>query len=257
MSALLVDDEPAAHLGMRALLAEHPDIRIVGEAHDGHDAVRRIGELRPDVVFLDVQMPGLDGFDVVRAVGVDRMPAVVFVTAHDTFAVRAFEVRAVDYLLKPVSADRLAQALTRMRAFAPLKDAAMLEQRLSALLDEVQVARTASAPASASFLVRNGSRDVVVPADDVDWIEADDYCVVLHARRGAHVMRDTLVALEARLPSRSFVRIHRSAMINVKRVAALERNAIGALYVVLVNGTRLPVSRSRKAGLIELLGQAR
>jgi two-component system LytT family response regulator len=254
---LLVDDERLGNASLRGLLAGNSDVEIVGEALGGHAAIRLIRTLRPDLVFLDVQMPEVDGFGVLRGVGPEAMPPVIFVTAYDAFAVRAFDVRAIDYLLKPVAADRFAQALDRAREALTHTRDADLERRLRELLDDHAVALgaiTAAAPAAEQLLVRVGRRDVVIPAREIDWVEADDYCVALHIGGRRQIVRATLASLESQLDPASFARIHRSAVINLRRVRELRRHGIGGLTVVLLDGTRLPVSRSRRAQLIEKLG---
>jgi two-component system LytT family response regulator len=247
---LLVDDEPLGNASLRALLAGHADVEIAGEALGGHAAIRQIRSARPELVFLDVQMPEVDGFGVLRAVGPEAMPAVIFVTAYDTFAVRAFDVRAIDYLLKPVAADRFAQALARARDMLTRTRDGDFERRLRELLDDYATV----APASGQLLVRIGRRDVVVPARDVDWIEADDYCAVLHIGGRRQIVRATLASLESQLDPAAFARIHRSAVINLRRVQEVRHHPIGGLTVVLVDGTRLAVSRNRRAQLMEKLG---
>jgi two-component system LytT family response regulator len=252
---------------MRALLGRHADVEIVGEAAGGRAAIRAIQTLDPDLVFLDVQMPEVDGFDVLRAVGANGMRAVIFVTAHDAFAVRAFEVRAIDYLLKPASEERFDEALDRARRSLAARDDAELARRLRAVLDD-HAAAGAPVPASATppvlappaqsyatrILVRVGQRDVLVPVTDVDWIEADNYCAVLHSAGKRHLVRETLGALESRLDPRVFVRIHRSAIVSLAHVVELQRHPTGGVSVVLRDGTRLPVSRGRRANLDALLG---
>ena len=253
LHALLVDDEPAAHAGLRALLHEHPDVRVVEAVDSGREAIRAIQETHPDVVFLDVQMPGVDGFGVVRAVGPAQMPAVVFVTAYDEFALRAFDAYAVDYLLKPVAPDRLTRALTRVRERLALGRSADLEERLRALLagpaaSEGGLATTR--PAGAPLLIRAGERHVVLSAGEIDWIEADDDRVRIHAGPKVHLLGGTLSAVTESLDPAQFLRIHRSTVVNVSRIAALERHPLGAMHVVLQNGTRLSVSRRYRPPLL-------
>jgi two-component system, LytTR family, response regulator len=266
LRCLIVDDEPPALAGLRALLARHADVEVCGEALGGRAAIKQIRSLRPDVVLLDVQMPEVDGFAVLRAVGADAMPAVIFVTAHDEFAVHAFDVNAVDYLLKPVAESRLARALDRARSARAAAGDADLARRLRAVLETSDAARSAtpSAPPSAAasghatrLLVRVGQRDVLVAMADVDWIEADDYCSVLHIAGKRHLVRETLGALEARIDPSTFVRIHRSSIVNIRRVAELQRHPMGGVSVVLTTGTRLPVSRARRARLAAALGASR
>jgi two-component system LytT family response regulator len=263
LRVLLVDDELPAIAGLRALLSPHRGVAIVGEAHGGRAAIRAIRALEPDLVFLDVQMPEENGFDVLRQVGPEAMPAVIFVTAHDEFAVRAFEVRAIDYLLKPVREDRFASALARVHESIKSRGDLDLARRLRGLLDEhashaADTGRRAVRDAFAErLIVRVGSRDLIVSTADIDWIEAEDYCAVVHASGKRFLVRDTLGAIEAKLDPRAFTRVHRSAIVSLSRVAELRRHSDGSLEVVLRDGTTLPVSRSRRAGLAAILGSSR
>jgi two-component system, LytTR family, response regulator len=269
LRVVTVDDEPPALAGLRAMLARHPDMEIVAEALGGTAAVAAIRDLRPDVVILDVQMPEVDGFAVLEATrrtGVP-LPFVIFVTAHDQFAVQAFDVHAVDYLLKPVAEERFARALARAREMISARRDGELGQKLQALLDE-HSKRSASpgslpsggaasdAPFATRILVRVGQRDEIVSVSDIDWIRSDDYCSVLHISGRQHIIRETLGALEKRLDPRSFVRIHRSAIVNLSRVTALRRLRMGGVNVVLRDGTQLPVSRARRATVAGILGAA-
>ena len=254
--ALLVDDEPLANAGLRTLLAVHDDIHIVGEAHSGPEAIRAAAELRPDLLFLDVQMPKVDGFAVLREIDADAIPAIVFVTAYEEFAVRAFEVHALDYLVKPIAAQRLADALARVRrSLAQARDGALAE-RLRDLLEEQQTHTPKTAYAS-RIVVRIGPRQILLPVTDVDWIEADDYCSILHVRGAQHVIRETLGSLAARLDPATFTRVHRSAIVNVSRVRELRSEGLGRLRAVLADGTTIAVSRGRRAQLAARLGDAR
>jgi len=264
LRVLLVDDELPAIAGLRALLSPHRGVAIAGEAHGGRAAIRSIRALEPDLVFLDVQMPEVGGFDVLRQVGPDAMPAVIFVTAHDEFAVRAFEVRAIDYLLKPVREDRFASALARAQESIGSRGDLDLARRLRGLLDEYashagsDVGRGAVRDAFVErLIVRVGARDLVISTDDIDWIEAEDYCAVVHSSGKRFLVRDTLGAIEAKLDPRAFTRVHRSAIVALCRVAELRRHSDGSLEVVLRDGTTLPVSRSRRAGLAATLGSSR
>jgi len=269
---VIVDDEPPALAGLQAMLASHPDMEIVAQALGGNAAVTAIRGLQPDIAILDVQMPEIDGFAVLeemRRTGTP-LPFVIFVTAHDEFAVRAFDVHAIDYLLKPVSEERFARALARAREMIASRHGGELGQKLQALLDEhlkrsapsaLAGARAAAgqptdSPFARRILVRVGQRDEIVSVSDIDWIRSDDYCSVLHIAGKQHIIRETLGALEKRLDPRVFARIHRSVIVNLGRVAALRRLRVGGVNVVLRDGTQLPVSRARRAALTEILGAA-
>jgi two-component system LytT family response regulator len=228
--AVVVDDEPLARAGMRALLEDDADLTVVAECANGHEAVTALRAHAPDLVLLDVQMPGLDGFGVVRAIGADRMPVVVFATAFDRYALQAFEARALDYLLKPFTDERFRDVLGRAKE-------QVRQRRLGALAAQSPPTR---------LEVRLGNRVAFVRLDDVDWVEAADYYVRLHVGPASHLVRETMQELEARLDARRFVRVHRSAIVNVERVRELRTVAAGRHEVVLRDGTRLPLSRSRR-----------
>ncbi|NPC70463.1 DNA-binding response regulator [Corallococcus sp. AB004] len=257
LRVLLVDDEPLARKGLRQALARHPDAVVCGECRDGREAVDAIRAQRPHLVLLDVQMPELDGFGVLREVGVEHMPAVIFITAFDTFAVKAFDVHAVDYLVKPFDDTRFDEALARARQRLRAGEAAELGRRLAALLADAGPAPKAAGPPADRLLVRVGLRSVLVPVADIEWVEADDYCVTLHADGKAHVLRESLAALEARLDPERFVRIHRSAIVNVACIQEVHRPSPTEQVVVLRSGMRLRVSRSRREHLERRLGRAR
>jgi two-component system LytT family response regulator len=271
LRVLLVDDEPLARRGLRHALARHPEVVVCGECRDGREAVTAIRELRPHLVLLDVQMPELDGFGVIREVGVAHMPAVIFITAFDAFAVRAFDVHAVDYLVKPFADERFDEALHRARQRLRQDEAVELGRRLAGLLADTSGPLASAPPRPAPpepkaerpaeppdrLLVKVGTRSVLVPVADIDWIEADDYCVTLHVGSQEHVLRDTLAALEARLDAERFVRIHRSAIVNVERIRELHHDSPTEMVVVLATGQRLRVSRNRREHLERRLGRAR
>ncbi|MEM1116096.1 MAG: response regulator [Bacteroidota bacterium] len=243
LRALIADDEPLARDVLRLLLDDVPDVDLRWEAADGRAAVEAIREHRPDVVFLDVQMPHLDGFGVVETVGPEAMPATVFVTAYDQHALRAFEASAVDYLVKPYDDDRFARALDRARALAAATrsaEADALTDRLRHLLD----AASGPAPEAADrLLVREGTKLSVVRTEAVDWAEAAGDYVALHVGPRTHLMRETLAGLAERLDARRFVRIHRSTVVHVDRVRDVRLTAAGDARVFLRDGTELRASR--------------
>jgi two-component system, LytTR family, response regulator len=254
--AVIADDEPLARRGIRQLLAAHRDVIVVAEARNGRETVRALRDLKPDLLFLDVQMPELDGFGVLREHGTERMPAVIFVTAYDEFAVRAFEAHALDYLVKPVEEARFADALERTRRRLRSDEALELARKLSALL-ETREPRSGTNPVAVQrLLVPTSAGDLVLDANEIDWIEAEDYYAAIHARGRRHLIRESLASLEQRLDSDRFVRVHRSAIIQIDRIRELRNEPAGETVLVLRDGTRIPVSRRRReqvAGLLRRL----
>ncbi len=245
--SLVVDDEPLARERLRLALQASPDFEVSGECRDGLEAVAFIRKQVPEVVFLDVQMPELDGFGVVEKVGVDRMPLVVFVTAYDRHALRAFDVQALDYLLKPFDDERLAQTLARVRT-AVHTGGTGLARQLEALLQALRRPQDRVA-------VKAGGRIYFVRTEDVDWIEAAGNYVRLHVGAEEHVIRETLGALEAQLDSSRFVRIHRSTIVNVDRIRELHPLFHGEYAVRLQAGTELTLSRAYRYRLEAILGR--
>ena len=249
LSVLIADDEPLARAGLRTLLADHLDLVICGEARDGEEAANQLLILDPDVVLLDVQMPGADGFEVLRAVPASSKRAVIFVTAYDEFALRAFEAHAIDYVLKPVQRDRLDAALTRARQHCEGVRALQSESVQSLLLavrrEGVEL-----------LVVGTGSRASVLNTRDIDWVEADDYCSLVHAAGVTHLMRESLKALEVELGQERFIRVHRRALVNLSRVVELRRSGTH-LELKLQDGVWIRVSRKRHRQVQERLGRPR
>jgi two-component system LytT family response regulator len=247
--AVIVDDEPLARERLRSLLAERPGYALVAECPDGEAAVEAIGRERPELVFLDVEMPGLDGFGVLEALGDEVPPHVVFVTAYDRYAVRAFDVRALDYLLKPIQRPRFDEALSRLEARRAGPGGAEAWAAIQDLLRELRAGRGYPA----RLVVRSGAQVAFVPTDEVEWIEADGNYARIHARGRDYLLRETMNALDARLDPHRFVRIHRSAIVSVDRISAVEPYFHGEYVVTLAGGRRLIASRTHAARLRELL----
>lgn len=247
--ALIVDDEPLARRRIRTLLDREADVAVVGECGDGPDAVAAIRERHPDVVFLDVRMPGCDGFDVIAAVGRRRMPAVVFVTAFDAHAVRAFEEHALDYLVKPFDDERFAAALDQVRArlAAPGRAA---DARLAGALAAIE----ASGTWLHRLVVKEEGRLIVVKVEDVDWLAAEDNYVRLHVGRVQYRMRSTLGVLAARLDPDRFLKLNRSQIVAIDRVKELQPAFHGEYLVLLKDGTRLVASRRHRDVVFKRLG---
>lgn len=249
--ALIVDDEPLARGRLHKLLADDAEVTVVGQCSNGREAVRMIEEEAPDLVFLDVQMPELDGFGVLQELDPTRMPVVIFVTAHDRFALKAFEVHAVDFLLKPFDRERFQTALKRARERISQKRPGELDQRLAALLAELKP--ETSSPER--LAIKTSGRVLFVRTNDIDWIEAADNYVNLHVGNESHMHRETLTALAERLPSRKFLRISRSTIVNVERIKELQPLFHGEYAVILRNGKTLTLSRSYREVVDQLVGK--
>lgn len=262
---LIVDDEPLARRGIRQLLEPNADVQVVGECRNGRETLAALDTLAPDLVFLDVQMPELDGFDVVRARGPARMPFVIFVTAYDEFAVRAFETHALDYLVKPLNEARFAAALDRVRERMRFAEALELTRRIGDLLaahdrrgDKHADVADASARGPAlvptrRLVVPTATGDLVLDVDEIDWIQAEDYYAAVHARGRRHLIRESLASLAQRLDPDRFVRVHRSAIVRLDRIREMRSAGAGESLVVLRDGTRVPVSRRRREQVAELI----
>ncbi len=249
---LIVDDEPLARRNLRALLKTDTEVEIIGEARSGPEAVRMIKALAPVLVFLDIQMPEMDGFQVLEQISADVLPTIVFVTAFDKYALKAFEVHALDYLLKPFDDARFEKALQQAKKQIEDHEITELSRRLINLLDE-RAAPRVSEPKAASYLTRlmikSAGRVTFLKTEDVDWIEADNYYAKLHTDRKSHLLRESLNDLEARLDPKQFARVHRSAIVNLDRVKELQTHFNGEQIVLLHNGTELKLSRSRREQL--------
>lgn len=250
LRVLIVDDEPLARGKLRSLLGKEPDVVIVGEAGDGRSAVEAVSKLKPGLVFLDVQMPELDGFGVLEALPEEQRPAIIFVTAHDQFALQAFEVHAIDYLLKPFDRERLQRALTRARqVLAAPSGPADLQRQLSSLLAAMKPAPTSPD----RIAVKTGGRMLFVNTGEIDWVEAADNYVKLHLGPRELLMRETMGSIEQRLAAAGFVRISRSAIVHPRAVRELQPLFHGDQAVMLKNGTRLTLSRTHRAALEQLM----
>jgi two-component system, LytTR family, response regulator len=243
--ALVADDQPLARDRLAALLSEEPDIEVVGTAASGPEAVAAVQRLSPDLLLLDVQMPEMDGIAVVEAIGPARMPATVFVTAYDEYAVRAFELNAVDYLLKPFGRARLQQTVARVRQRLLGRRAEDLAARLAKVVDELRRPEHESE----RLIIRTEGRVTFVEIDRIDWIEAEGNYVRIHAGSETHLMRETLASLHSRLGDATFFRIHRSRVVNLARVHELTIGAGGDYAVVLTTGATLGLSRLYKEAL--------
>jgi two-component system LytT family response regulator len=246
---LIVDDMTLARQRLKRHLRKEPDITIVGESTNGAEAVAAIESIKPDLVFLDVQMPEMDGFQVVETVGVGNMPAVIFVTAFDQFALRAFEVHAIDYLLKPFDEERLQRTLARARKIIQEPENENLDERMRKFLEDFR-----SEPKYLKRLaVKNAGRTIYIHVDEIDWISAAGNYLELHIGKKTHLIRERLTALELRLAPERFVRIHRSTLLNVERVKEVHPLFNGDQIVILKDGTELTLSRTYRESFINIL----
>jgi two-component system LytT family response regulator len=238
--ALIVDDEPLARDGLRALLSRDPEVEAIREVRDGREAVVSIREGKPDIVFLDVQMPEMNGFDVVRTIGAEYMPAVVFVTAHDQYAIQAFEINALDYLLKPVIEERFVKALARVKSCIYSNSAADSNRQIIGLLETIASPRNYLK----RLAVRSNGKTVFVDVEDLDWIQSAENYVELHAGGGTHLLHVTMNNLETSLDPEKFLRVHRSVIVRLGRIQDLQMGAHGEYLITLRDGTRLHSGRT-------------
>ncbi|HKW41975.1 MAG TPA: LytTR family DNA-binding domain-containing protein [Gemmatimonadales bacterium] len=258
---LIVDDEPNARAGIRQLLSGDPEIVVAGECSDGRQATAAIRESIPDLVFLDVQMPELDGFGVLREVGVDGPPAFVFVTAYDQYALRAFEVHAIDYLLKPFTDERFRESLQRAKQQVRQGQLVGLSRNLAALLDSVAGRDSPPQPSARHgylerLVVKSAGKVTLLRVADIEWIDAEGDYVRIHVGKAWHLLRETMKTLEARLDPERFVRIHRSTIVNLERIRELQPFFRGEYVVVLQSGVTLKLSRGYRDHLEARLGRA-
>jgi two-component system LytT family response regulator len=254
-----VDDEPLARSGVRQLLSADADIEVVAEAGDGAAAVRLIRKRDIDLVFLDIQMPVTDGFGVIAEIGADAMPVVVFLTAYDQHALKAFEAHALDYLLKPFSDRRFARALSHAKRAVYQRRLGAAAQQLGGLAGSGGT-REGDAPATTErfltrILVRSAGRTRFVTVADIDWIEAADYYSKLHVGGQVHLVRETMTVLEQKLDATRFVRVHRSAIVNIERCVEIQPEFQGRFVLIMRDGSRVPMSRGRRAQVEQALGE--
>lgn len=247
--ALIVDDEPIARLGVRQYLEDEADIEVIDECGCGLEAVAAILQQKPDLVFLDVQMPELDGFGVIETVGAEHMPCVIFVTAYDRYTLRAFEVQALDYLLKPFEQGRFRRTIARARQQIQERQAGRLNRRLLSLLERL--------PGRQQYLervvIKSSGRIIFLDVSEIDWIEAADNYVRLHVGDRTHLLHETLSAFEQKIDPAKFIRIHRSRIVNASRIAELQPLFHGEYVVIMKDGTELTTSRSFRERMRDLL----
>lgn len=239
MRVLIADDEPLARTRIKVLLADAPDVTIVGECANGREAADSIRAHAPDVVFLDIQMPELDGFGVLQQAGDTPLPAIIFVTAFDQFAVRAFEVHALDYILKPFDRDRFNRALQRARDHVARGQAAITHAQIRALLADLRPQERRDE----RILIKSSGKGILIATSEIDWVESAGNYVTIHAGGQGHLLRETMKSMEQRLDRQAFRRIHRNIIVNINRIKELHAMGKGEYVLKLRDGTRLSVSR--------------
>jgi two-component system, LytTR family, response regulator len=248
---LIVDDEPLGRERIRTLIGDDAEIEIVGECSDGMQAVAAIERTRPDLVYLDVQMPEMDGFAVLDAIAGERMPAIIFVTAYDRYAVQAFEVHALDYLLKSFDRERFQDALRRAKEQIRYSQEGLWNERLTGLLEDLQAQQTRLT----RFVIRSAGRIFFLRVEEIDWLEAAGNYVRIHVGRESHLIRETLQSVEGRLDPAKFLRVHRSTVVNFDRIKELQPLFHGDYVIRLQDGTELTLTRNYREKLAGLLGQ--
>jgi two-component system LytT family response regulator len=254
MRVMIVDDEEFARRGVRTRLQKLNDVEIVAECKNGREAVESIRRISPDLVFLDVQMPGKSGFDVLEDIGQHSLPYIIFLTAHDKYAIRAFDVRALDYLLKPIDDERFHIALSRARASLTRDRDDHLGRRLMALVEDIHAAAHTSRPRDGHrIMVRSGGRVMFVKVDEIDWVEAAGDYVSIHSGKKSWLLRETISELDKRLAPHGFARIHRSTIVKLERISELRVMDNGEYIVVLNDGTPLKLSRNYRQAIEPLM----
>ena len=254
LRTLVADDEPLARERLKFLLASDEEIQVTSECRNGKEVVAALKTAPVDLLFLDIQMPGSTGFDVIESIGLPNMPMTVFVTAHNEYAVEAFKLHALDYLVKPIEPKRLSETIARVKERIQLKQAFAARQEVASVLQALTAreAATARDPYPERFLAKNGNSSSVILVSDVDWIEAADYYVCLHAGGKKHLLRESIKTLEARLNPAKFVRVHRSAIVNVDRVREIHRDARAEGWLLLSTGARVRLNKSGYQKLLTL-----
>lgn len=252
LRTVIVDDEPPARDLLAVLLADDEEIQIVAQCRNGREAIAYLQSQPVDLLFLDVQMPGIGGFDVVEQVGLQHMPPTIFVTAFQEHAVRAFDVHAVDYLTKPVHPRRLRIALDRVREKITAKNALLTQAQLSAVLDGLRSATEEAKSYTSRLLVKDGEKEILLPTEKIEWVEAAQYYCCLHAHGRSYMLREPITELSNKLDPQQFVRIHRSSIVNLDRIREIYREGQTDGTVVLMDGQKLRMSKAGWQRLVEI-----
>jgi two-component system LytT family response regulator len=253
LRAVIADDEPLARERLRLLLTPDADVEIVAECRNGNEVVSTLKTSKVDLLFLDIQMPGKDGFDVIEEIGLPNMPVTVFVTAHNEYAVEAFALHALDYLVKPIEQKRFAETLLRVKKKVQLEEAFAAREEISVAVEALRTA-AGREPYAQRFLAKSGNTGSMISVGDIEWIEAADYYVCLHVGGKKHLLRESIRALEAKLNPNKFVRLHRSAIVNIDHVREIHRDGRSDGWVLLSTGERVRLNKTGWQKLVALHG---
>ncbi|HMF53049.1 MAG TPA: LytTR family DNA-binding domain-containing protein [Edaphobacter sp.] len=254
LKTIVADDEPLARERLKLLISEDTEIELIAECRNGKEAIDQLRSSSADLLFLDIQMPGSGGFEVIEAIGAPRMPPTVFVTAHREFAVKAFAVEAVDYLTKPVEKERLSSTLLRVNRRILENSASLTQERLNQVITALRESAPRARIYQERFMVRDGTKEVLVPVSEIEWIEAADYYVCLHVGSRSYMLRESIKQLGAMLDPARFVRIHRSVMVRIDQVREIHRDGETEYFVVLTSGQRLKMSKAGWKNLVTAHG---
>lgn len=252
LRAIVADDEVLAREGLRLLLSEDSEIEIVAECANGRETIAALKMQQADVLFLDIQMPGIDGFEVIEQAGESHLPAIVFVTAHNEYAIKAFEVEALDYLTKPVELERLRQTLRRVKERVAADATPITQEQLKSTLAALAAGPMVQEKHPKRILVPNGAKDIFVTVDEIEWIEADSYYSCLHVGPKRYMLRETIKQLASTLDPKKFVRVHRSAIVNINHVREILRGGQNEGWLLLANGQRLKMSKTGWQSLLDV-----
>jgi two-component system LytT family response regulator len=251
LRTIVADDEPLARDRLKLLLAQDDEIEVIAECRNGKETISRLKSTPADLLFLDIQMPGVGGFDVIDTVGIPRMPPTVFITAHHEFAVQAFAVQAIDYLTKPIEPLRLQDTLARVKERIAGNAALLTKEQLSEALAALRNPSRSEKPWQERYIVRDGAKDVLIHVNDIDWIEAADYYSCLHVSGRKYMLRESIKQLSTKLDPAKFVRIHRSVIVKIEHVKEIHRDGRAEYFVILTSGQRLKMSKVGWKNLIE------
>jgi two-component system, LytTR family, response regulator len=251
LRAVLVDDEPLARDLLCLLLSAHADIEVVAQCRNGREAVEYLKGKSIDLLFLDIQMPGITGFDVVEQIGLNYLPPTIFVTAYHEHAVRAFDVQAIDYLTKPVEPERLSAALDRVRDRIASRAALLTQAQFAAMFTSMQAAEVKPKTFATRLLIKDGDKEILLPVKKIEWIEAAEYYCCIHAQGHRYMLRETITDLAARLDPQNFVRIHRSSIVSIDQIKEIYREGLDEGSISLLSGRSLKMSKAGRRRLVD------